>query len=293
MDYNQDSGNYYQQFGNSRAVPFGLLLKVLFGSTIAQMGWFFFGFGMIFVIVFVGNADFSDFYLGQTSPQAIGTVRQIEATNSSVNKRRVFAIYYQFTDKQGKTYEGTSYTTDNLPEVGAQVNVQYLANKPTYSRIEGLSQGTFPIFVLFVLIFPAIGLIFMISHTVFALRAIQLLKNGTIAWGKLINSEPTNTRINDRPVMKMTFEFMAQDGQRYEAIAKSHLVRQLMDEQREMLFYNPLYPQKAVLKDNLSGHPQINQDGSFADVSLTSALPYLIVPLLTILGLSWYFSTII
>jgi hypothetical protein len=293
MEYNQDSGNYFQQFGNSRSVSLGLVLKVLFGGVIAQMGWFFFGFGMIFVVVFVGNADFSDFYLGANSPQAVGTVTQVEATNSSVNKRRVFAIYYQFKDNQGKTQNGTSYTTGSLPEVGAQVNVQYLANKPTYSRIEGLSQGTFPIFVLFVLIFPGIGLIFIISHTIFALRAIQLLKNGVIAWGKLINSEPTNTRINEQTVMKMTFEFTAQDGQRYEAIAKSHLVNRLMDEPKEMLFYNPINPQKAVLKDNLPGHPKVNEDGSLAEVSLGSALLYLIIPTITILGLSWYISTII
>ncbi|MCU0447589.1 MAG: DUF3592 domain-containing protein [Microscillaceae bacterium] len=291
MDYNQDSGNYYQNYGysTSREVSLALSLKVLFGSLIAQMGWFFFGFGMIFVIVFVGNADFSGFYLDANSPTAIGTVSGVEATNSSVNKRRVYAINYQFTDSQGKIQQGTSYTTGSLPNTGDQVKVQYLASKPSYSRIEGLSQSTFPIFVLFVLIFPIIGLAFVLSHTVFAIKALQLLKNGQIARGRLIKSEPTNTRINEQTVMKMTFEFVAQDGQRYEAIAKTHLVHLLTDEREEMLFYNPLRPQNAVLKDNLPGHPQVNPDGTFAPLSLAGAMPYLIIPGITIVGLGWYF----
>ena len=56
-----------------------------------------------------------------------------------------------------------------------------------------------------------------------------------------------------------------------------------MDEAEEMLFYDDRNPQKAVLKDNLPGSPQINEDGSIVDVSMASAIPYLIVPGLTVL----------
>lgn len=288
MAYNQNTNNY-ATFGNYRPVPLAIRLKILFGSVISQIGWFFFGFGMIFVLVFVGNTDFSDFYLGKGSPQAEGKVISVEATSSSVNKRRVYACNYEFKAKDGKIYQATSYTTGSLPNAGNLVNVEYLANKPSYSRISGMAQAAFPPFVLFVLIFPLVGLIMIVSYIPFSLQSIDLLKNGIISNGKLIFSEPTNTQINKRTVYKLTFEFEAQDGQTYQVIAKSHTPENLTDEAQETLFYNANYPQKAVLKDNLPGSPKLTSQGTFEDSGIASALPYLIAPGLTIVGYSLYF----
>ncbi|HYV28317.1 MAG TPA: hypothetical protein VFA77_12335, partial [Candidatus Eisenbacteria bacterium] len=40
-----------------RQVPLLIRLRLLFGGTSAQMGWFFLGFGMIFFWVFTRHAD--------------------------------------------------------------------------------------------------------------------------------------------------------------------------------------------------------------------------------------------
>lgn len=269
-------------FINYRPIPLGLRLKILFGGFSSQFGWIFFGFGMIFVLVFVTNIDFSDFYLGEGSPTAQGKVTKVFATNSSVNKRTVFACEYEFTAPNGQKIQATSYTTGRLPNEGDTVDVEYLTNKPSYSRIKGMSQGAFPPFVLFVLIFPTIGLIFIIANLLWSLKALRILKDGIITSGQLSRTEATNTRINNSPVIRYFFTFTAQDGQKYEAKAETHNPASILDERQEMIFYDPLDPKKAVVKDNLPGHPQLREDGSFVDIGIIGALPYLILPGITV-----------
>jgi hypothetical protein len=277
-------------FINNRSIPLALKIKVMFGGFTSQFGWIFFGFGMIFVFVFVMNIDFSDFYLGESSPVAQARVISAEATNSSVNKRRIYACKYEFTTPDGQKVQGTSYTTGGLPNPGDIVEVEYLATKPSYSRIKGMDQGAFPIFVLFVLIFPLIGLIFIITNIFNALKAFRILKDGVIAYGQLVRTELTNTRINNNQVVRYFFEFTAQDGQKYEAKAETHNPYAILDERKEMIFYDSLDPKKAVIKDSLPGHPRLNDDGSFVDEGLASALVYLILPAITMLiFVAYYF----
>src|SRR5262245_20404942 len=79
-----------------RRVPLSLALVNLFHGF-AQIGWFIFGFGMIFAWAFVGNADFSSLTFRGEHPRATGHVTRVESTGSSENRRQVIANHYEFS----------------------------------------------------------------------------------------------------------------------------------------------------------------------------------------------------
>lgn len=276
------SNSHYQRFQTYRLVPLGLQIKILLGGATNFIGWIFFGIGMIVTIVFVGNTDFSVLYFGENPATTTGTVTHTFSTNASVNDKLVLACEYEYRSPSGDMLTGVSYKTGRVPAIGSEVTIEYLENSPDYSRIQGMSKGMVPLWILFVLIFPIIGISFLSVNILKALKNIQLLKNGSITKGRFIRKEATNVSINKRRVYKLFFEFEAEDGQTYEAIAKSHRYHNLIDEEEETLFYNRDFPQKAVLKDSLPSSALLRPDGTFEEPNLFSVLLSLILPLLSI-----------
>ena len=90
--------------------------------------------------------------------------------------------------------------------------------------------------------------------------------------------EPTNTRINNQTVYKLTFEFTTDDGRRYEATARSHRPFVLEDEPQEQLLYDPYNPKKAVLLDSLPGEPDIDEWGNIQVANIGRSIRSLILP---------------
>jgi hypothetical protein len=119
-------------------------------------------------------------------------------------------------------------------------------------------------------------------------RAARLLRVGRLATGKLIGTEATNASINNRPVMKLTFEFTAHDGSTGLAIAKTHTPRLLEDEAEEQLLYDPADPSTAVMLDSIAGAPRLGPDGGYAPRPWATVLPLLIVPVSSLLGHGGY-----
>jgi hypothetical protein len=121
------------------------------------------------------------------------------------------------------------------------------------------------------------------------LKGNRLLANGKIGSGRLISSEPTNTRINRRTVYKLTFEFTAEDGRTYQAVAKTHEPHHLQDEAEERLLYDAYNPAYAVLLDNLPGAPDIDETGQVYSADVGRSLRVLIVPGLALVVLGAIF----
>ena len=82
-------------FGKTRDVSLLLRLKIQFGGSIIQVLYGVFAFLMIFVIVFVKEADFSDFTLAN-NVKIKGNVTNITETSARINKRDVYAFEYTF-----------------------------------------------------------------------------------------------------------------------------------------------------------------------------------------------------
>jgi hypothetical protein len=138
--------------------------------------------------------------------------------------------------------------------------------------------------VFFVFIFPLVGLGFMVAGLRNGFKANRLLAHGKVGLGVLISKEATNTRINEQPVYKLTFEFTDEYGSHYEAVSKTHQPYVLEDEPEERLLYDPHNPAYAVMLDSLPGGPDIDEMGNIQPASLTRGLLVLILPVLTLVG---------
>ena len=183
----------------------------------------------------------------------------------------------------GDSLRGRAYLPGGGMEVGTSVIVEYQADEPQVSRIPGTRRKAFGSWVLVVLLFPLVGLGFILFSLRKNFKAVDLVVNGQFARGKLIKREPTNTKINEQMVYKYTFSFVApEDGKTYEVVAKTHLRHTLEDEETERLLYARVDPAHAVMYDSISGAPAILPDGNLEAV-FPKKWMVLIVPGLTIL----------
>ncbi len=274
-----------------RPVPFLLRAQVLFGGVFSFIGWFFFSFGMVFATVFGSFADLTSWYhFRGPVATAGGVLVEVKETSATENNVRVYSYKYSFR-AEGSDYEGVSYRTGRHHEPGEQVVVEYIEGNPALSRIRGMRRAEFGPWVLFVLVFPLVGFVFILVSLRGGLKANRLLRNGKLAWGELVSKEPTNTRINNRTVYKLTFDFQPEEGGHAQAVARSHMPEKLQDEQRERLLYDPFRPETAVLLDSLPASPAIDLTGNLRTRNSVLAALTLLLPgiPLAALGVLLYF----
>ncbi|TAG42364.1 MAG: hypothetical protein EAZ31_06255 [Cytophagia bacterium] len=188
----------YQNF-NTRKISFVLTIKILFGNVITQLGWGVVVFGQVFFISFAMQADFSDFYLGKNSPKTKGKIIEINNTNARINKRFIYEFHYEYEVKT-KKLKAFSYSTNKDIQVNDIVNIEYMNNKPEYSRIEGMQQKTFPIYAISLVIITLVGITIVVINLLKQIKNIQLLKTGIITKGKFIKMEPTNVKVDNQSI---------------------------------------------------------------------------------------------
>jgi hypothetical protein len=270
-----------------REMPGLMPAQILFGGSLAQFGWLFFGFGMLFVWLFGSMADPGPILFNlATLETAPGTVSDVRPTNSSQNDVPVYAIHFTYRVESEETdYFGVSYTTGAAYSVGQPVTVEYVASNPDRARIKGERSGQFDWWVLCIVgIFPLVGSGFILYGLTQGWKNLRLLRYGQVARGQLARKEPTNTRINKRMVYKLTFDFTAADGAARQAIAKSHLPGNLEDEAYEQILYDPANPTRAALVDNLPGAPDIDDLGRIYMPGGIRGTMVLILPMLVTFG---------
>ncbi len=268
-------------YGTDRGIPQSTKMYIFFHGFLKQFGWTFFGFGMIFFWIFVLNADLSFIHFNGKIVTVEVKVTNTFETNASVNEASVYENHYKFIDENGIEFEEFSYSTGSKVYKGDKVLIEYPEGKPQYSRIKGMRREMFGPFVLFVAIFPLIGLLMILiglrkySHT------IKLLKNGIISKGKLISKESTNITINDSPVYKLTFSFKDKSGKEYKVSENSHESHLLEDDDEEELLYLEENPEKAIMVDSLPGAVSINSKN---EVEPSRSIMVLILPFIVIMG---------
>lgn len=265
-------------------------LTVLFGGMLQQMGWAFLAMGSLFSWIFLPASDVALWFQAKKEWIAIpGQVISSESTNSSVNDQMVYLHRHDF-ELNGQTYEGQSYSIGKSYHSGDQVIILYEDGKPENSHIEGERRSMFPALVLFVLIFPLIGLGFVISHLKKNAKAIRLLEHGTFTRGALHSKEGTNStvKINGRshPIFKYRFEFTA-GGKTHFANCKTYQSWLVEDEEREIILYDPFGPEDHVVYDSIANMPRISPQGMLEPATLIKASA-LILPAISLL-INWYF----
>jgi hypothetical protein len=276
-----------------RFVPWSTRLVVLLGGMLSGIGCLFLGFGMILVWVLADKGDYSSAFLMrgklETAPAVVSAVEDTQYSAGGVNhrirkrirKRRegtpIFAHAYKF-QSGGRDYEGTSYRKGEGARVGDRVTVEFPAGRPDYSRILGMRRAVFDSAVAVTFVFPAIGLAMVLPGLWQCRKDIRLLARGEIAEGRLVNKEPTNTKVNNRTVYKLTFEFSGLNGQVQRAIAKTSFPEKLSDEGLERLFYDPRNPANSTLLDNLPGNQALTDRGELRPCTLGKVLRTIIPP---------------
>jgi len=240
-----------------RDLPFLLKAASLLGG-INQFGWFFLGFGLIFVWLFVVHVDFkSTIYFRGELETVQGEITYSEKSGLSEggSKHRpgipIYANHYTFSANDGKKYDGVSYAVGTAFPGSMAVQVEYPKMNPSMSRIRNMRTAPCPPLVLFVLIFPIIGLGVIIFGLKKGFNAIDLLANGILAHGILKSKEQTGTRINGKYVFKLTFEFTANDGKTYEVLSRTNEPEVLEDDPTEPLIYRQYNPSHAAMMDTL------------------------------------------
>ncbi len=273
-----------------RPVPVGLRLLVLCGGVLGLMGWFFLGFGMIFVWAFgPRRLPLEAYTWREPAASASGVVRESHSTSVSVNESPVYEHAYSFRAPDGAEHGGVSYAIGRSLPAGSEVTVDYVADRPGLSQIHGMRRNVMPEWVLpLVAIFPLIGLAFALHTLRNGIRASRLLAHGQLASGVLAAKTPTNTRINGRPVYRLAFDFEAGDGRHYQATAQTHEPERLEDQRREALLYDVLSPGYSVMLDSLPGSPTIDPFGHFEAPPVGRVIGHLLVPGLAIAGHSIY-----
>jgi hypothetical protein len=270
-----------------RFVPASLRLGLWFGGFSNQLGWFFFGFGMIFYWIFATQADYESIYFYFSDVEtAQGVVTAAEKLNIKVNERSVYRVDYRVT-VGGVERRGTSYTTDSNLGPGTKATIEYPTGNPDVSRIAGAGGAPMPIWILFVTIFPLIGLAFLTFGIRAGRKAARLLADGMPAVGTCVREDRTNVTINNRPVMKYVYEFAAADGNVYEATASTHVTETLAAREQQLL-YNPTNPGDATLLAHLPYRPQFDELGQFQPVKLRRLFSTMVLPMVSTIGHGGY-----
>jgi len=233
-----------------RRVPLPAVCAAMTGF-LSVFGAVFFSFGMIFVWVFgAGLSPLNEWRLSGSFAAAPAVVEEVSATGGTVNDVTVYEYRFRYTPGDGIPLYGTCYTTGKRWSEGTRAAAHYLPGNPEVARLEGSRISQFPPWILLiVLIFPVVGLCLFIPSVFSGRRKIKLLRYGEITGAENITVSPTNTRVNDVPVMKYAYAFRDRMGQVYTGASRALPTEKIGDEQREPVLYLPSNPRRSMLVD--------------------------------------------
>jgi hypothetical protein len=265
-----------------RSVPLSCRLALLLNAGV-QIGFFVLAFSTPFFWLFVGNANLDVISFRGETMRTNGAVTSVEDTHASENKRHIWGVRYRYS-VNAEPYEGISYESGGTDrEVGDLVIVEYLKRDPGASRIEGMRRGMFGAGVLFVLIFPAIGLVVTIVALAWGSRRSGILVRGVAVFARYKETRPTNMTVNKRPVFEVIHEYRTLEGELHEASTRTTEVETLTDDAQELLLYDPARPGRGVPVDSLKPLPALDEAGGFRG-NFAGALLRLILPVAVIAG---------
>jgi hypothetical protein len=119
----------------------GALIQVYFKGMVAQFGWGFFGFGMIFALIFANVNTVMGIFMSPEWQRTKGQVTFVEETGASEGDEMVIKQHFSFIGPDGISYDNHSYSTGHYIEEGQQVTVEYDSTNPEIARIEGNAPG--------------------------------------------------------------------------------------------------------------------------------------------------------
>lgn len=281
----------------SRYVPLPIKLKCIFGRALVMGAFWILTVDALILKYMIPTANMLEpFYFSSELEEVETRISDVVQTNVSEGGsknspgRPVYEYKYQY-DVKGESYSGSSYSSGFSGVQGQSVVVEYPISYPDQSRIVGLRGGVIHWGIGWgTLTTLPLGLVLLFFGLRKGLRTALLLQQGVLTKGRLINQRATGTRINNQPVIEYTFEFAARDGRKYQVSEKTHQGAHLTDEAEEALLYDPDFPEKATLTDNLPGRPKVDPAGNFQG-SGVGGFTALIPPIVCALAYYFCFAT--
>jgi hypothetical protein len=124
-------------------------------------------------------------------------------------------------------------------------------------------------------LFGVIGLCFPVYSWFAGEEAIHLLRDGTAIGARFRGMNPTGTKVNDSPMMKVDFEYQV-DGETYTASAQALDTSRLTDTPCKAVLYDPMQPNRSIVLDSLPGGLHLDElTGRFGVNPLRCVLPFL------------------
>lgn len=283
-----DAGSRFVFSGPPRWIPLFVRLRLWFGGSANQIGWALIAIGTLACWALGVPPLLQKLAALQGAlTTADATVLTAEPMNARENNVQIWKYHFQFTlaDKQ---YEADSYETGNTLTAGAHAVVEYPEHRPEIARIRGMRLSLFGWPIVFLLLLPVVGLLLIIFGGRKYRRAGKLLTHGIQSTARLVTSEPTNSSVNKQRVYKMTFNYQTQDSETHQLVVRTHETRALQDESEEPLLYDPHNPDRALLLDQLPGHPRVDEMGEIRLTQPIRTYLCLFFPLVALIGNSIY-----
>jgi len=269
-----------QHIGDApREVPLSVRLYLRLCSNVMGVlfGWFFAGFGLMFVLISVTAMGLGDAIPRNWVDAGKGTITNVVETDTRINDSKIYAYHFEANNGGGEKVSGISYGYSGMHKIGDEVALEKAGMR---YRIQGLTLT--PCGLLIVLIFGGFGMLFGVVglgfpiHSWFAGgKTIYLLHEGTAIGARFLDMNPTNAKVNDRPVMQVNFEYQV-DGEEYTASAYALDTSRLTDTHYKMVLYDPMQPERSVVLDGLPSGVHIEDlTGRFWVNPLRLVLPLL------------------
>lgn len=248
------------------------------GGVLTTVAFGILTFGGFMSALFVSNSEAVTWFRFATELGSVeGTVLSSDRTNMRHNSSTIDAVHYEYR-VDGTDFRGTSYCQGVGPSEGERVFVHYAVDDPSTSYVQGMRSAPFPLVTGVILLFPlaAVGLLMYGMHR--GKKRLALMERGTSAWGLLVDHQPTNTRINNQQVHKLTFAFVDADGEKRTATDRSHR-REFFDDQvaRHVLVAGD----DSCIVELLPGKPQIANE-QWAPVSGFELWRVFILPIVAV-----------
>ncbi len=236
-------------------VPLRIRILHLFGRTSFIIGFLFTVIGLSFIVYFSTQLNWNILFAGKKDLVATsGFITSLNETQYNVNESPLYEYRYRYYDQSQIPYSGFFLEYANLYEPGQEITIEYLRNSPEVSRFAGKDRQNYEqIMFLAGVGGIIIGLLFLYPSSRRTRRERKIIMLGRPAEGKLVYAEPTNTRINEQPVYKLTYEYHTGRETAQKFSIKSHLIRNISEEQTEILIYDPNNPSRAVVVETLPG----------------------------------------
>ncbi len=236
-------------------IPLRIRLLHNFGRTSFVIGFLVGIIGLLLVIYFSTELNWKILFAGKSDfAQSRAIIIESIETQYTANNRTLFEYHYRYSPDGVNTNLGSFLEYSGIYREGQEIRVEYLIDSPEISRFAGTDRRNFDqIMFLAGVGSLLLGFFFLYPSIRKTRRERKILISGLPARGKLISAEPTNLKVNEQPVYKLTYEYSTGTNKSQKFSVRSHLIRNLSEEHFENLIYDPRRPSRAVIIDTLPG----------------------------------------